>query len=164
MSRTATGAVLASALVVLSMGPELGFGPITATSRADERPKEIPEATVIVVRPAEVQEPVTATVTPPSPPAPPAAAARPPRVSRSGLRTAVSGDVWARLRACESPTNGGGRYRGYYQFSQSSWRSAGGSGDPAAASLEEQTSRAQWLAAHSNPASQWPVCWRRATS
>src|SRR4051812_27517509 len=100
MSRTATGAVLASALVVLSMGPELGFGPITATSRADERAKEVPEATVIVVRPAEVQEPVTATVTPPPPPAPPAAG-RPPRVSRSGPRTAVSGDVWARLRACE---------------------------------------------------------------
>jgi hypothetical protein len=158
MSRTATGAVLVSALIALFLGPELGFGPTTATSRADERPKAVPEATVVVIRPLAIQEPVTAAVVPPPPPAPA------PRVSRSGARTAVSGDVWARLRACESPTNGGTRYRGYYQFSQSSWRSAGGTGDPAAASLEEQTARAQWLAAHSNPAHQWPVCWRRATS
>jgi hypothetical protein len=77
----------------------------------------------------------------------------------------VAGDeVWARLRACESPTNGGTTYRGYYQFSRSSWQRAGGTGDPAAASLEEQTARAKWLAAHSNPYQQWPVCWRRATS
>jgi transglycosylase-like protein len=157
MSRTATGAVLVSALIAFFVGPELGFGPITSTSRADERPREVPEATVVVIRPVDVKEPVTANVTVPPPPAPEQ------RVSRSGARAAVSGsDVWARLRACESPTNGGTRYRGYYQFSQSSWQRAGGTGDPAAASLEEQTARAQWLAAHSNPAQQWPVCWRRA--
>jgi len=160
VSRTATGAVLVSALIAFFLGPELGFGPITATSRADERPKEVPEATIVVIRPVDVHEPITAVVTPPPPPAAPPA---PTRVSRGTPRTAISGDVWARLRACESPTNGGTRYRGYYQFSQSSWRSAGGTGDPAAASLEEQTARAQWLAAHSNPAQQWPVCWRRAT-
>ena len=159
MSRTATGAVLASALLILFLGPELGFGPITSTSRADERAQDVPEATVIVIRPIDVHEPVGVAVAPPPPPQPVA------RVSRGTARTAIAGsDVWARLRACESPTNGGTRYRGYYQFSQSSWQRAGGTGDPAAASLEEQTSRAQWLAAHSNPARQWPVCWRRATS
>lgn len=73
-----------------------------------------------------------------------------------------TGDFWARLRACESPTNSGTRYRGYYQFSQSSWKGAGGTGDPAAASLEEQTARAQYWAAHTDPKTQWPVCWRRA--
>jgi hypothetical protein len=157
MSRTATGAVLVSALAVLFVGPELGFGPITSTSRADTRPRHVPEASIVLVRPEYVAQPVAATVAPD-----PAAA----RVSRSGARgqpaAALGGDVWARLRACESPTNGGTRYRGYYQFSPSSWRSAGGTGDPAAASLEEQTSRAQYLAAHSNPAQQWPTCWRRA--
>src|SRR4029079_3375375 len=113
MSRTATGAVLVSALIALFLGPELGFGPIRSTSRADERPREVPEATVVVIRPAVVQEPVTAAVTPPAPPPP----APEPRVSRGTPRTAVaSDDVWARLRACESPTNGGTRYRGYYQF------------------------------------------------
>jgi len=151
MSRTATGAVLVSCLVVLFVGPELGFGPITSTSRADTRPHAIPKATVVVLtRPFAAPVP-----TPVAPPAPPGR-----RVSRG---TPVAGDdVWARLRACESPSNGGTRYRGYYQFSQSSWESAGGTGDPAAASLEEQTARAQYLAAHTDPAHQWPVCWRRA--
>jgi len=144
MSRTATGAVLVSCLVALFVGPELGFGPITSTSRADTRPRPVPTATVVVLTPSFIAAP------PPSPAKPGTGAA------------AVGGDVWARLRACESPTNGGKRYRGYYQFSASSWASAGGTGDPAAASLDEQTARAQYLAAHSDPRHQWPVCWRRA--
>ena len=150
MSRTATGAVLVSCLVALFVGPELGFGPITSTSRADTRARPVPTATVVVLTPPFVpQSP------PPPPPQRGAPTARP--------TAAVSGnDVWARLRACESPTNGGRRYRGYYQFSASSWASTGGIGDPAAASLEEQTARAQYLAAHSDPSHQWPVCWRRA--
>src|SRR5436305_1213316 len=145
MSRTATGAVLVSCLVALFVGPELGFGPITSTSRADTRPRRVPNATVVILTPPIVAPPVAA-------PAPPKAAS--PALPNDG--------VWARLRACESPTNGGTRYRGYYQFSAATWASAGGAGDPAAASLEEQTARAQYLAAHSNPAHQWPVCWPRA--
>src|SRR5438270_11310939 len=155
MSRTATGAVLISCLVVLFVGPELGFGPITSTSRADTRPHPVPKAAVLILTAPSVTPPAPTTTAPP-----PVS-----RVSRGTPRTAtpVSGDdVWARLRACESPTNGGTRYRGYYQFSASSWASAGGTGDPAAASLEEQTARAQYLAAHSDPSHQWPVCWRRA--
>src|SRR5947209_1572651 len=144
MSRTATGAVLVSCLVALFVGPELGFGPITSTSRADTRLRPVPKATVVVLTPPFIALP-----------APP-----PPTGKR---RTgAPADDTWARLRACESPTNGGTRYRGYYQFSASAWASAGGTGDPAAASLEEQTARAQYLAAHSDPSHQWPVCWRRA--
>ena len=147
MSRTATGAVLVSCLVALFVGPELGFGPATSTSRADTRPRSTPQATVLVLTPPFSAQP--------APPPPPQAAPHP--------GTAVpGGDVWARLRACESPTNGGSRYRGYYQFSASAWASAGGRGDPAAASLEEQTARAQYLAAHSDPGHQWPVCWFRA--
>jgi Transglycosylase-like domain len=154
MSRTATGAVLVSALVMLFLGPELGFGPITSTSRADERPRHVPEATIVLLRPDFVAQPVVATVTPAPPPAAHGRA--------RGVAAMPGADVWARLRACESPTGGGTRYRGYYQFSPTTWRSAGGTGDPAAASLAEQTARAQYLAAHSNPAQQWPVCWRRA--
>src|SRR5437660_12645208 len=156
MSRTATGAVLVSCLVLLFVGPELGFGPITSTSRADTRPHPIPKATVVVLT-APFVTPVPTTVAPPPAPAE--------RVSRGTPRTALPApgdDVWARLRACESPSNGGTRYRGYYQFSAASWAAAGGTGDPAAASLEEQTARAQYLAAHSDPAHQWPVCWPRA--
>jgi hypothetical protein len=157
MARTATGAVLVSCLIALFVGPELGFGPITSTSRADTRPHVVPAATVVLVKPTYIAQPAPA----PAPPPPPAE-----RVSRGAPRTAPAAagdDVWARLRACESPTNSGTRYRGYYQFSSSAWASAGGSGDPAAASLEEQTARAQYLAAHSNPAQQWPTCWPRAT-
>jgi len=150
MSRTATGAVLVSCLVALFVGPELGFGPITSTSRADTRRHTVPKATVLVLTPPFIPQPLGPPAAPPSP----QPAAQP--------VAAADNDIWARLRACESPTNGGTRYRGYYQFSPSSWASAGGAGDPAAASLEEQTARAQYLAAHSDPAHQWPVCWARA--
>ncbi|MBV8980433.1 MAG: transglycosylase family protein [Acidimicrobiia bacterium] len=157
MSRTATGAVFLSALVALIVGPELGFGPITATGRADTRPHTVPQATVMVLVPPFIPQPAP----PPPPPAPPRVVAPPRPAAAAAVAT---GDVWARLRACESPTNGGTRYRGYYQFSQSSWQSVGGSGDPAAAPLEEQTARAQMLAARSDPYHQWPVCWPRAVS
>lgn len=148
MSRTATGAVLVSCLVALFVGPELGFGPITSTSRADTRPHTLPQATVLVLTPPFIAQPA---------PPPPAAATPLPTATVAG------NEVWARLRACESPTNGGTRYRGYYQFSQSTWASVGGKGDPAAASLDEQTARAQLLAARSDPHHQWPVCWPKAT-
>src|SRR5205814_1137562 len=149
MSRTATGAVLVSCLVALFVGPELGFGPITSTSRADTRARPVPTATVLILTPPFIAQPA------PAPPPKPAAAVR-------GDAAVRNDDVWARLRACESPTNGGTRYRGYYQFSRASWASVGGTGDPAAASLEEQTARAKSLAARSDPSHQWPVCWRRA--
>ena len=155
MSRTATGAVLISCLVALFVGPELGFGPITSTSRADTRAHVTPKATVVVLTPPFIPQPA-----PPAPP-PPARPAPPPTPA-AGPTAAADDGLWARLRACESPTNGGTRYRGYYQFSASSWASAGGTGDPAAASLDEQTARAQYLAAHSDPSHQWPVCWHRA--
>jgi hypothetical protein len=160
MSRTATGAVLVFCLAGLLAGPELGFGPTTATSRADERRRSTPVAAIVVIRPDFVALPAP----PPPPPPRPVPVTR---ASRRGGRAAAAvpgGDVWARLRACESPSGGGGHYRGYYQFSTASWHAAGGSGDPAAASIGEQTARAQYLAAHSNPAQQWPVCWHRATA
>ena len=66
------------------------------------------------------------------------------------------------IAACESggdPTavGGGGLYRGKYQFTNETWRSLGGSGDPAAASEAEQDRRAATLLARSG-AGQWPVC------
>ncbi|MGY1750362.1 ubiquitin-like domain-containing protein [Modestobacter sp. SYSU DS0511] len=69
---------------------------------------------------------------------------------------------WAALAKCESggradAVSGTGKYRGMYQFSTSTWAAVGGSGDPAAASAEEQTMRAQMLYARSG-AGQWPHC------
>ncbi|SNS73807.1 Uncharacterized conserved protein YabE, contains G5 and tandem DUF348 domains [Geodermatophilus pulveris] len=84
-----------------------------------------------------------------------------PRPATSVPATA-DGLNWAALAKCESggrPTavSGTGKYRGMYQFSQATWNAVGGSGDPAAASAEEQTKRAQMLYARSG-AGQWPHC------
>lgn len=61
--------------------------------------------------------------------------------------------LYAGLRAI-SP---GGTYRGRYQFGWGDWRKAGGYGDPAAASANEQAYRAVvWL--HRNGRQSWPNC------
>ncbi|MCF6509024.1 DUF348 domain-containing protein [Blastococcus sp. MG754426] len=83
-------------------------------------------------------------------------------------RPSADGLNWAALAACESggrPTavSGTGKYRGMYQFSQATWNSVGGSGDPAAASADEQTYRAQLLYQRSG-AGQWPHCGPRLFS
>jgi hypothetical protein len=66
------------------------------------------------------------------------------------------------IASCESggdPTavSADGSYRGKYQFSFETWASMGGSGDPAAASEQEQDYRAALLYAASG-SSPWPVC------
>jgi hypothetical protein len=70
--------------------------------------------------------------------------------------------VLRRIAECESHGNprsigGGGAYRGMFQFSQDTWSSVGGRGDPAKASVAEQVRRAEMLLARSGPG-QWPVC------
>jgi hypothetical protein len=72
---------------------------------------------------------------------------------------------WPALARCESGGNPralspGGRYRGLYQFSITTWRGIGGSGDPIDNSAEEQTYRAKLLYLRSG-AGQWPSCGRR---
>lgn len=88
------------------------------------------------------------------------------RASRWAFRAAVftSGDVWARLRHCES----GGRYNadtgngfyGAYQFVPRTWRTLGYSGLPHEAPPEVQDEAARRLQARSGWG-QWPVCSRR---
>jgi resuscitation-promoting factor RpfB len=91
-------------------------------------------------------------------------------------RPAASGSIpatadglnWAALAKCESggrpdAVSSTGTYRGLYQFSRSTWAAVGGSGDPAAASAEEQTRRAQILYERSG-AGQWPHCGPRLFS
>jgi hypothetical protein len=62
-------------------------------------------------------------------------------------------------RATSSSSGGGcgGGYRGLYQFDCQTWRSVGGSGDPAAASPAEQTKRAAILQSQRGT-SPWPNC------
>jgi hypothetical protein len=74
----------------------------------------------------------------------------------------VSSETLETIAACESggdPTavSADGAYHGLYQFDFGTWASVGGSGDPAAASPEEQTYRAALLYSQSG-SSPWPVC------
>ncbi len=65
------------------------------------------------------------------------------------------------IAACESggnpSTNTGNGFYGKYQFTQSTWQSVGGTGNPAAASEAEQDKRAAMLYAQAG-SSPWPVC------
>lgn len=93
------------------------------------------------------------------------------RASRSAVRQRVvrakalpTGDVWARLRQCES----GGRYNintgngfyGAYQFMPRTWRGLGFPGMPHQAPPEMQDEAARKLQARSGWG-QWPACSRR---
>lgn len=73
--------------------------------------------------------------------------------------------VLARIAQCESGGNpaaisSNGRYRGKYQFTRSTWRALGGTGDPAKAAEATQDRIALALYRQSGT-SPWPVCGRR---
>jgi hypothetical protein len=85
------------------------------------------------------------------------------RAARAAADAGPTGAL-AAIAQCESggdpqAIGGGGAYRGLYQFSYATWAAVGGSGDPAQASVAEQTRRAQILYDRAGP-SQWPVCGR----
>ena len=110
-----------------------------------------------------VAEPVTRVVAVGTKPAPAPVQASSGASGESSGGAAPSGG-FAALAQCESggnprATNPSGKYRGLYQFSRETWASVGGSGDPAAASVAEQTKRAQILLNRSG-AGQWPECGR----
>jgi uncharacterized protein YabE (DUF348 family) len=82
-----------------------------------------------------------------------------PAAVEASAPASADGLNWAALARCESggrpdAVSASGTYRGMYQFSRQTWAGVGGSGDPAAASVEEQTKRAQMLYARSG-AGQW---------
>jgi hypothetical protein len=65
--------------------------------------------------------------------------------------------AWCESHNDPHAVGGGGAYRGLYQFSFSTWRVVGGSGDPAAAPRSEQTWRA-WTLLKNHGSGHWPVC------
>jgi LysM repeat protein len=86
--------------------------------------------------------------------------------SSSASSSSVSGNtVWDRLAQCESggnwSTNTGNGFYGGLQFTQSSWRAAGGSGSPQNASRSEQIRVAQRLQQMQGWGA-WPVCSSKA--
>jgi hypothetical protein len=87
-----------------------------------------------------------AAAAPKAPPSPDAVLARIARCESAGDPAAISPD-W--------------RYRGKYQFDLATWRTVGGSGDPAAAPEREQDARARTLLERRGVAP-WPVCGPRA--
>jgi resuscitation-promoting factor RpfB len=92
-----------------------------------------------------------------------------PSSSSGGGGTPSGGGLnWAALAKCESggnprAVNSSGGYYGLYQFSLSTWRAQGGSGNPIDASSAEQTKRAQILYGKTG-ASSWPSCGSRLFS
>ena len=89
-----------------------------------------------------------------------------PKVARAAVRPKAvpTGDVWARLRQCESggnyTINTGNGFSGAYQFHPRTWRGLGYPGLPYQASPEMQDEAARKLQARSGWG-QWPVCSRR---
>jgi LysM repeat protein len=90
------------------------------------------------------------------------------KTSRSADRPASSGPVsmsaaWRKVAQCESSGNpravNPAGYYGLFQFDLQTWRSVGGSGNPANASAAEQLMRAKKLYAQRG-AQPWPVCGR----
>jgi uncharacterized protein YabE (DUF348 family) len=85
-----------------------------------------------------------------------------PAASSGGGGTPSGGGLnWAALAKCESGGNpkavNPAGYYGLYQFSLSTWRAQGGTGNPTDASAAEQTQRAQILYGKTG-ASSWPSC------
>lgn len=84
------------------------------------------------------------------------------REAFASLPGGVSIETLEAIASCESGGNpaavsSDGSYRGKYQFDYGTWASMGGSGDPAAASEEEQDYRAAQLYAQAG-SSPWPIC------
>lgn len=88
------------------------------------------------------------------------------RTSRSDDRPSTSVSMsaaWRKVAQCESSGNpravNPAGYYGLFQFDLQTWRSVGGSGNPAKASAAEQLMRAKKLYAQRG-AQPWPVCGR----
>ena len=80
---------------------------------------------------------------------------------RTRASSSTAGGALAAIRLCESggdySTDTGNGFYGAYQFTQASWESVGGTGNPAEAGPAEQDRRAAMLLASSGTGN-WPVC------
>ena len=85
------------------------------------------------------------------------------RRARRAARRSTASPALQAIAACESGgnprTDTGNGFYGKYQFTLSTWRALGGTGNPAQAPESEQDRRAATLLARAG-AGQWPVCAR----
>src|SRR5579884_3421714 len=79
----------------------------------------------------------------------------------AGTANAATDSVWDQIAQCESGgnwhINTGNGFSGGLQFTPSTWRSFGGTGDPASASREQQIAVAERVLAAQGWGA-WPVC------
>lgn len=95
-----------------------------------------------------------------------AAAGEKPKEEKAPAIPSAARATLERIAECESGGNpkavsSNGLYRGKYQFHRDTWRSVGGSGDPAAAPEREQDRRAYTLFKREGT-SPWPHCGAKA--
>jgi LysM repeat protein len=103
----------------------------------------------------------TSTYSAPAPAPAPEPQPEPQPVAAPAPASSSGSTVWDRLAQCESSgnwhINTGNGYYGGLQFAQSSWEAAGGTGNPAAASREEQIRVAENLLDMQGWGA-WPSC------
>lgn len=68
-----------------------------------------------------------------------------PPAPADGVQATLDCIRWIESRGDYRAVSADGKYRGGFQFDDATWRSVGGSGDPAEASPEEQDARAAYL-------------------
>ena len=116
--------------------------------------------TALVAAPATTEAPTTTTEPPTTTTRVRAATTTTEYLREEATSRSGSGQL-ASIRACESgnnySTDTGNGYYGAYQFSMSTWRSVGGSGNPAHASPAEQDMRAQMMI-DAGRRGEWPNC------
>lgn len=133
-------------------------------AEADRQARAAAAAQAQAVARAQQQASAVANGQAPVSPGSPAPDSAPAPASTPAPSTGTSAHL-QQIAQCESGGNPqavspGGQYRGKYQFDPATWRTVGGSGDPAAAPEAEQDRRAAILYSRTGPSS-WPVCGAR---
>lgn len=156
-------------IVALIVGVTIGL--IAGTAISKPRTPRTPRLPTIsrIIAVGETPQPVVILTTKTAKPSPAAQVSRGsvPDQIRANWATSSSREKAVRVASCEtgglfnpSIVNKSGKYRGLFQFDRPTWAEVGGSGDPAQASVAEQTQRAHTLWTR-HAWARWPECGKR---